>query len=210
MYAQVSLGPQIGLNISTIEFNFNGNNEPESMFKVGPIAGAVLDIHVNEHMAIQPKVLYVSRGGKYEVQNSGAEEQVTVNLNYLSFPIDFVYNIHMGAGQFQFFAGPIIEIGLGGNIKTSEERDVDFDSEVDPGSGTVTLNGPLNVSLNFGFGYWIPFEKNALQVTMGYFAGLTNLSPSDPNDSSFQNDHKQFNRGIEIKAAYLFGLGKKE
>ncbi len=207
--AQIAIGPQIGLNLASNSYSYEGGGEPDAKMRLAPIFGAALDVRLSENFSIQPKLLFIGRGGKSEFTVLNNTTEVTTTLNYLSIPIDLIYGFNVGSGQLQVFAGPVIDIGVGGNVEAGGvDNSVKFKSENDGTSQDAIVNGPLNFGLNFGLGYWIPMDNNALQISAGYFLGLTNLTPSSPNNSSAQDDQKVFNRGIEIKLAYLFGISE--
>ena len=60
---------------------------------------------------------------------------------------------------------------------------------------------PLDIGINFGFGYQV---KNVL-LNLGFAMGFTNLQPEFEDDQYKASDFKYSNRTIFISAAWLFG-----
>lgn len=84
-----------GLNIS----NFIVNEEVAARnIKGGVHGGVFVKIPVTDFFAVQPEVLFTSKGAKYEVGTIDGE----VRLNYLEVPVLAVINI----GPFNVHAGP--------------------------------------------------------------------------------------------------------
>ena len=111
MYA----GVKGGVNIA----NIGGDDAPDNTSsRTGFQGGLFIGKHVNENIGFRVEGLYVQKGAK-----AGSPE-VTEKLDYIEFPILFVYDFPAGETLgFNLFAGPT----LGFNISAKVE-DTDLDN----------------------------------------------------------------------------------
>src|SRR5215207_9832975 len=78
------LGLKAGLNFAGL----NVTNSPDYDAKTGFHVGALAHIHVTDHFAVQPEVVYSMEGGKID--------EYKLKLNYLNVPILFQYMVANG------------------------------------------------------------------------------------------------------------------
>ena len=88
----VNIGIKGGLNVYTLSGNSDATYDPKASFHVGLLG----HIHVVQHFAIQPEVVFSSQGTKYG-------NDLKLNLNYINVPVLFQYMFDNG---FRLQAGP--------------------------------------------------------------------------------------------------------
>ncbi|MBX0291025.1 PorT family protein [Hymenobacter sp. HSC-4F20] len=223
--AQVTLGPRLGANASTLSFDIDGES-PDAKYIVGPQAGVTLNAQFG-NLSVQPSILFSSKGAKFDESSDETytlggdtyrqqvKQEATIRLNYIEVPVNLVFNTSGEEGGFQVFAGPYIGIGLKGSYKTegsysvsvngqveesfsgSEEEDIKFVGKGTDGDEPEFRR--IDVGLNAGVGY----KAGPFQAQLGYGLGLGNLVPKYEDDDS---DDKLHNRGVQLSVSYFFGV----
>jgi hypothetical protein len=201
--AQVRFGLEAGANIATIKVKEDppSGYSPSYSSKVGFKIGALADIGIGDHLAVQPGVFYSMRGGKIKVDVPGfgsAETERTVN--YLEVPILVQYKLNAGPGRVFVGLGPSVGMGLSG--KDHEKYNYAFfgskDTTVSVKFGSDTTE---TKKMDFGAVFNVGYELNmGVFVRVSYYLGLANMANNGPG----QND-KATNRGFSVSAGYLLG-----
>jgi hypothetical protein len=169
--AQANFGVKGGLNL----YKIGVDDGDKTDMKAGLHLGMLAHIHMTDHFALQPEVVYSMQGAKSEV--NGDERKV--NLNYVNVPLLFQYMFDNG---FRLQAGP--QIGILASAKNKVGGDTD-----DVKSGYNSLD----FSVPFGVGYVAP---SGFGVDARYNVGLSNIHEDDNN--------KAFNRGLQLGVFYQF------
>jgi hypothetical protein len=209
LFAQVSFGPKLGLNISNINDKVVDANQYQAMdFKsrVGFHVGGVVNAQISDYFSIRPELVYSTAGAK--IEESGVKMQI--NYSYLSLPINFVGSLPISDDfKLQAIVGPYFALGLGGKVKTefmgvTDEQTIKMKKDpLDPNDTNFYLNS-LDMGLNFGIG--AQYKSFVLSATYGL--GLSNIESHYTNsqDEDLRGDsYKWTNRNISIGVAYLFG-----
>jgi len=185
MQAQIKFGPKVGVNLSTMTLSSSSISlDPTTL--IGFHAGVICEIPIIAGLAVQPGILYSSKGSTYSFMG----EEGTISPGYVEVPVNVAYGIGSDALKFSLFAGPYVAYGLTGKYKSGGESvDIVF------GTGEDDDMNPLDYGVNFGVG--VNFK--ALLISAQYGLGLANLS----NDTSGDTEIK--NTVIGISLAYLFG-----
>lgn len=118
-------GVKGGLGLST----FVGDNTDDASLIFGFAAGGFLSYHTSSGFSLQPEVLFVTKGAKFDV----AGNEVTYNLNYIEVPILLKYYLaRQVATQPYLFVGPSIGFladatfdvsGVEGDVQDSKSLD---------------------------------------------------------------------------------------
>lgn len=146
--AQIKFGAKAGLNISNVDFEFEGLSfSPDS--KTSFHVGAMAKYQINEQFGIQPEIVYSSEGA--EIEDSDFD------LAFINVPILLTYN---PTEIFNIHAGP--QFG----ILTSAELD---------GEDVKDDLTSLNLSLGFGAAVELP---NGFTGGVRYNLGLSDLNDS--------------------------------
>src|SRR5687768_7106752 len=107
MAQSISIGPRVGVNLGT-QVVTGGDSEEEDAWNdevkaaAGLQIGAVANFMISDMFAIQPEVLYVQKGYKFEEDDMS----VVGKYNYLEVPV--LAKLSLGTGQLKGFvtAGP--------------------------------------------------------------------------------------------------------
>jgi hypothetical protein len=205
----VKFGVSGGLNESTIV----PNDEPAGSSTIasriaGFHAGVFTDISFGS-VSIQPGLFYTTKGDKYkEALNQGVLFTANTSnpssiantyydkqrYNYLQLPVNILYHIQAGGGNFFIGGGPYLAYGLsassvsytttGNGVGGVSSNPISF------GSGTNDVKR-IDFGLNALGGYAL---KNGLFVSVGFEYGLTNTD----------NDYKSRNDVITVSLGYSF------
>jgi hypothetical protein len=151
--------------------------------------GVFLNYAVTEAFSIQPELLYMMAGSKFNFFID-----VNFNLAYFEIPLLAKYSIPMeGAFSPNFFAGPYVGFLMSSKLEASgEEEDMkDYTKSTDFG-------------LMFGAGFDYAVGSGAITFDVRYSLGLTSISdvPEDELGGEDQPDLK--NSGILFMVGYGF------
>lgn len=147
--AQVEIKPglKLGMNIaglSNLEENGGLNSEKLTTFHIG----ATLSFKFARFYTLQPEIVYSKQGSEYKT--FGNEGTQTIELNYLSIPVNNRFFI--GDSGINFQIAPVIDILL-------SHKDVH-----DPQTVDIALAGAIGYDIG-----------NGLVMSIGYKQGLTDL-----------------------------------
>src|SRR5690349_8776344 len=111
----VTFGVKAGLNI----YDINNDNGVDYASRAGVNAGLLGHIHLAQHWAVQPELVYSLQGAK----GSGASSEVRNNLNYINVPVLLQYMFDNG---FRLQAGPQAGFLVNANQKVGSEAPNDI------------------------------------------------------------------------------------
>jgi hypothetical protein len=92
--------------------------------KKGLAIGGFLVIGINEHLAIQPEILFSQKGVIYENIDAGEDYASSISLSYVDVPILANFYVPMSAGaKFRpyLFTGPSLGLKIRGRMKTTAQ-----------------------------------------------------------------------------------------
>lgn len=158
------MGIKGGLNLS----NLYVDDVDDESARVGFHVGVYGQIISTETFAIQPELLYTTKGSESE-WNGLIDQTVKFNLNYLELPVLAVFKLGESA---EIHIGPYFSYLLGANI----------DTEGDLGGTNEELDRdnfkPFDFGLSGGFG----LNFGAVQIGARYNYGLSEIADSDAAD----------------------------
>jgi len=222
--AQVSFGPRVGLNASTLSYDFDNGPAPSSTYRFGAQAGFSVNAQFGK-VSVQPSLLFAMKGNDNklsdtEIFSAGGQTVTTtyernqsLSLSYIELPVNLVYSTNGAEGGFQVFAGPYVAIGINGKAKS------DYKETSTVGGITQSESGSDNVDIKFaskesktskaylcqfdaGFNMGVGYKIGGIQAQLGYGLGLGNLIPNDADDQ--KPTDKVHNRGFQLSLAYFF------
>jgi len=183
---QFTFGIQAGFNLTNIDYYTNTKLKPG--FKIGFVGNYAM---IGNQCYIQSGILFATRGCKgaedFFGGNSGDEESVNINLNYIQIPA----NIQWKATSFFFFQfGLYFGYAVDGKaiIKSGDKKEkekIEFGRDKDM------------KATDLGIGFDLGLEFGNIQVSLGYIFGCYNTS----TDSRY----KWNNYGYTLTATYMFG-----
>ena len=171
----VKFGVKGGLNFTNVTGGqFSGTS------KVGFHVGGLAEIKFTDKLAIQPELLFSTKGANYNLMGSTS----TVNLSYIDIPVMVKYFV---IDKLSIEVGPQI------SLLTSAKRK-------DP-SETVDIKEFTNKTdfgLNIGAGYEL---KGGILLQARYYLGLSDLSKAEPDG---EVSYKDKNSGLFLSVGYKF------
>ncbi|MBI3500599.1 MAG: PorT family protein [Bacteroidetes bacterium] len=186
--SQVSIGPLVGLNFSTVK---GGVNDQNNKFKLGYYAGGFMKFEFSDVVSFQPEMLFSQRGYKQKSSTNSssvsADSNITHSFSYLDFP--FLLNAAIGErGILQIGPqiGYIINAKERGSITSSSNSSTQIQN-VDTSNiygfstteyslvagGTYRFKFPLTVSLRAVYGITKLYdgENSSHNLSFQFFVG---------------------------------------
>lgn len=185
-------GVKAGLNMSNM--TVEGNND--NTLKFGLNAGVFNKIYVTDMFALQPELLYSSKGFQNVFNNEIVTDgEINYNLNYIDLPVKLVFYL---ADDFNFQLGPYIGYLVNANVEVDNAELLDF-MQVDTQDDLDRDN--FN-ALDFGLTGGLGFEFDPLVVGFNYNLGLTQVAEEGKAAEIMLGNAK--NTVIQIYAGILF------
>lgn len=162
---------------------------------MGFAVGGFIEYSFSPSFAIQPEILYNTKGVKFE--QGDVTDKVT--MTYMQIPVLLKFNIPT-AGNFDpfIYAGPSVGILLSAKDKL-EGTDDDYDEDIKDSFKSTDFTAVL------GLGAGIPMGTSGqLTFEFRYDMGLTNVAEDMVVDTeTFEGDVKTQNMGIFIGFSFL-------
>lgn len=213
--SQISLGVEGGANLANISQNYvDQTNEIPTIFRFTGHIGAKVVYGLKEGINIHSG-LYIS--GKGHSTNLAAYfDDPTIDIKgYIRKKITYVevpLNVSFNVGPVDLVAGPYIAFAAKGRnewsyditgaftLSDSGSELIQFSDHKIRRNGMEEVKG-LDIGLNLGVRYSI----DPVVVGLTFDKGLTNLTPTDPNDPSYDPaSEKVTNTGLRFSVAYIF------
>lgn len=171
----ISFGIKAGVAISNIDYRFSSGGSLGDDAKPSFYIGAVSNIKLSNLFSVQPGLIYVNKGTKYDVnitEENGKTirvEEGSFSLSYFEVPVNILANFSLGNGKFFVGAGPYVAYALSGSRKL-----VDFKEDIKFGSNEEIFRR-MDFGLNSLVGYQL---SNGINIHGGYGIGLYEISKS--------------------------------
>ncbi len=162
VFAQMRAGVKGGLNVSNLYVDDVDDENARFGFNVG-FYGQVISSDV---FAIQPELLFSTKGSKIEYGGNFFDQTVKYNLSYLDLPVLAVFKLGEDA---EIHVGPYVSYLLGANI--SHDGDL--------GNGTDEIDRDHLKSFDYGLSGGFGLNFGSVQVGARYNYGLAKLADSD-------------------------------
>lgn len=141
---------------------------------------------LSERFALQPEVLFTTKGGKYTANTTEVKER----LSYIDIPVLFKYK---PLETVSLYAGPQLSFLTKGKYKYDRGGD----------NNTIVNRDAFNkVDYGLAVGTGIGFAN--LVVDVRYNLGLGNVLGNRIIQNEILEDIKARNRGIQLSVAYFF------
>lgn len=203
--AFAQFGIRAGVNFTNVSVKEGDDLDDENTkIKPGFHVGATYDIGVTDMFAVQPGLLFSTKGAKYKYDDGNGEYAVTPY--YLELPINFLYKPVLGDGNLLLGGGPYVAYGVGGKWKDKYEDESATgklvfinDYENEPEDDDVEVYGrKLDAGINFLAGYEF---SNRFSVQFNAQLGLMNTVPKFDGEKP---DGAVKNNGFGISIGYKF------
>lgn len=211
--AQIHLAPAVSFNINNMNFDPKLDpSEGDVKWKTGFGAGLIATFPLNDRFALQVEPMFMQRGvGLEGSENDGGDTysiKQNIRLSFIDVPV--LVRAAFGSGNLRPYiaAGPYAGYLLSAKAKIDEARfngqPVDgFEGQEEDVKDDLKS---FDFGLNFGGGLSIPAGRGNLMVEALYNLGLSNLEDSGDNTEAVSDAR---NRGVMVKAAYSFPIGRR-
>jgi|JI8StandDraft_1071087.scaffolds.fasta_scaffold04742_10 hypothetical protein len=173
------VGIKGGLNVSNLYVEDVDDENPRYGFHLG----VYTQLFESDVFAIQPEILYSTRGTRTTYDVVGFEGDVKFNLNYLDIPVLAVFKLGDDA---EIHVGPY----FGYLISASEDIDGDFDDYEE-------LDRDDYAAWDYGLSAGVGFNVGAVQIGARYNYGLKKIAESDGAEAAL-GDSKNSNAQVYI------------
>lgn len=188
-YAQVSMGPKVGVSSTT----FAGTDVSDAEARTGFMAGIYFKAGTESILSIQPEVLYHRKGAIYVNEDLNTRREIT--LDYLEIPVLIKLGLPVGETIYpHIYAGPYAGV-LVGQRATNTQNDFDIFWEEDDFTAATFDAGAV-----VGAGLDMAVENFFLTFDVRYGIGMLSID-SDDEEESEKEDVK--NRTL----SFLVGFG---
>ena len=140
--------------------------------KTGLTVGILLDAAMGKHFSFQPAVNFVQKGTKDESTSGGVTAKVTMTVNCIEVPLNFLYNAPGENGNFFIGAGPSVAFSLSGKLKYKDDQNNLSESLHFGKSEDDNMKG-FDFGANFLAGYNF---KKGIFVAANINMGISNLA----------------------------------
>ena len=161
---RTNFGVKAGVNVSSIKIK----NAADYGSKTGFHAGGLAHIHINEHFALQPELVFSLQGGERSENNR-------INLSYLNIPILVQAMVSDG---FRFQTGPQV-----GFLLDAEQKLNGIEYDVSDIFGTTDFSWSFGASYIFASGFGLDARYNL---------GISDIS----DDNDFEARNRVFQAGV--------------
>lgn len=185
-------GIKAGISYSKVTNDAVGDSD----YKAGVAAGVSVSYDLLPGITLQPELLYVQQGGRWDVNvlDGGAivsNAELTWKLNYLQVPVLARVNLPLlGAFLPTLIAGPAL------SVKTASTYEIE-EGDALISSGDVDDLVSTDLSLIVGVGFKVGAGPAGFVVDARYNLGSTNLNDTD-------SDVTINNRGFQVLAGFQF------
>lgn len=118
-YGRVNIGPEVGGNLNSLYNNTTANQNTNGFH-----AGVIVNIELNDKLALQSGVRYITKGNEENVTSTSAGMEVKttnkVGLGYLEVPANIVFKFGDVKGQPRFMVGAGPYVAYLANAKVTQ------------------------------------------------------------------------------------------
>lgn len=204
--AQVSVGITGGLNLATLNGkDIDGSKIDFSGRTVFGIGG-VLDIGLNENVALRIEPMYLQKGAKFhsEDQDLGNIDVIS-KADYLEIPVFLKIALGTNSARPYLFTGPSIGFNLSSKFAI-EVPGLSVEADI------KEVTKSIDFGLGFGGGLSFSMGNNTIFLEGRYTLGLTDIVDDgtfefEGEQSELQADLKT--RGFQIMGGVTFPLSRK-
>lgn len=164
-------GVKGGLNMSNL---YTDDADDENVL-FGFNAGVYATLPVSDFIAIQPELLFTTRGSELEYNNALAQGNVKLKLNYIELPLLVRVNI---TKNFNIHAGGYASYMV--SAKSTGDGDFEFENQYN----TDDFN-----KFDAGLAGGIGVDFSPLSVGLRYNYGLTTIEKDGDNSSDLKNSN---------------------
>jgi hypothetical protein len=195
---KVTFGFNGGLTMSNYKSQADATSYT-SKSKAGLTAGFLTDIPLGKRFSFQPALQFTQKGGVDKESFDGQNYTLTLAMDYIEIPFNFLYRFNSPKTTFYIGGGPTLGYGVSGSAKISigDEHDK---TDIKFGNGDEDDFKPLDRGANILAG--VQF-KSGVSIALNYNMSLSNLVIDGDKDNEYHN------RYFGIRIGYML-KGKKK
>jgi opacity protein-like surface antigen len=186
--SSINIGAQGGVNFGNADIT----PDLSTTTRTGFMVGAVVEFEITEMFSIQPEVLYVQKGAKFEMNVSSMDVKATFKFDYIEIPV--LFKATFGSSGFRpfVFAGPNVGFNMVSELEgeimgQTATQDMSEDTE------------SIDFALDFGGGGEFALnESTTLFGSVRYSLGLTDIIKAE--------DATAKSNGIQVMVGIKWGL----
>jgi hypothetical protein len=202
------IGLVLGLGASELAGQRESAAVPSVSSRVAPLGGAYLRLPVGARFAVQPELLYVPKGFRYELTGSTAD--YALQLDYLELPVLLRAELpRVGRAMPFLYAGPAASLRV--RCAFTGEAAGEADYRQDCGEANALTGGNLtfkrfDLGAMVGGGLAFSLGGRALGVGARFSQGLTAIDDRVALPNGTARERK--NRVLSLVTSYEFPLGR--
>jgi len=198
-------------------YRMSDDFQTSNMLKAGFSAGAMVNIRLGDHFAVEPGLRYIMKGAVIKSSSNdgvlATDEKDKLTFHYIEMPLNFVYNSGgWGTSHFMLGVGPYASylVNAQDKRKVTTTNIAENATTVTEGQHSLPVgnrNTPGNVSYyDAGAGGFIGWQfKTGTYVKAGAEVGLIDLQENVQTLGNF-NDR---NYNFLLSVGYMMGYNKK-
>lgn len=201
--AQLYLGPKGGVSLNTVSGNTPAATDKK--MTLGYQFGAALNYQFGNVFSLQPEVLYLKKGVRYE--STITDDFAQRATSYLEVPI--LAKAQLGGEKFKGYAvlGPYVGYWVGGKTTASvlgveTDDSIDFDNDLDDDG---YRHNRIDLGLSGGLGMQYTVWKGNIFLDARYGFGLFDTNKYETEPDGYKT---VANRNIQVSIGYMFRLSK--
>lgn len=176
-----------GLNVSNLYIDDVDDENARLGFNVGVYG----QLFASEAFALQPELLFSTKGSKNQYNNAFFDQEVKFNLNYLDLPVLAVFKLGESA---EIHVGPYVSYLLSSNV--------DYSGDLSNGSDEVDKDNLKSFDYGLSGGFGLNFGD--FQIGARYNYGLAEIADSE-NARDILGDAK--NSCAQVYVAFNLNAG---
>ncbi|MEQ1586981.1 MAG: porin family protein [Cyclobacteriaceae bacterium] len=164
------VGIKGGLNVSNLFID----NVTDENARLGFHLGLFGQLFSSDVFAIQPELLYSTKGSKAQYTSGAFYQDVQYNLNYLELPVLAVFKL-----------GESVEIQAGGYASYLLNANISYQGDIANGADEIDKDNLT--SFDYGLSGGLGYNFKAVQVGVRYNYGLVQIADSDAARAAIGN-----------------------
>jgi len=205
MQSNAQIGVKGGFNLSNLlEKDDDATYSEDYKWLPGFHAGVTLGLPFSEYFAVEPGVLFTTKGMKldeeFDLEIDGVTYTASLTGKASAYYIDVPVNLKLSyplTEDFKIFAaaGPYAGYGLSGKLKSTLEIEGEEETDEEDIQWGDTEDDDL-MRFDYGLTFGAGFIFNFIQLGASFDLGLANISPVTDNGAMTKNRVLKFSLGL--------------
>jgi hypothetical protein len=166
-----------------------------SKSKAGFTVGFFTDIPINKRFSFQPALQFTQKGGINKESVDGQDYTLTLAMDYIEIPFNFLYKFNSPKTIFYIGGGPTFSYGVSGAVKLSmgdehDKADINFGNGDDDDFKQVDRGANIIAGVQF---------RSGISIGLSYNMSFSNLVIEGDADNSYHNRYFGMRIGYMLK-----------